>query len=349
MKTINKYIFLFLLAILAVSCNSDGDEVVLSGFQEGELKATASEVVLTNDNSGKLVLSFMWNAGELANTYSQKYGLPADALKTTLQFDTQSSFASAKDVVETAGAKSYTGKALNSLALSMGLEIGQPAKLYVRLKSTIAANVDPLYSNVVEVTVTPYEEIAFLYMPGDLSGGWDKYTTRLCSRNGNGEYEGFVNAQQWNNFKFTTEMSSTSGITYGSNKDDLYTLDDSSAQWNIWFEEAGYFLLKANTNTMKWSKTKITAFAVTGEFNAWSLATDVMTYDAVNQVWKVTCNISNTLYGIQIIANNDWNSKYGGSNGEITLGGANIEIATPGTYTITMNLSNPEKYTYTIE
>ncbi|MCU6167550.1 hypothetical protein KWH76_22365, partial [Enterobacter roggenkampii] len=66
-------------------------------------------------------------------------------------------------------------------------------------------------------------------------------------------------------------------------------------------------------------------------------------------VWKVTCNISNTLYGIQIIANNDWNSKYGGSNGEITLGGANIEIATPGIYTITMNLSNPEKYTYTIE
>lgn len=351
MKSLNLYIFLLLATLLGMSCENDGDRVVLSGFQEAELKATATNVVLSNENSGKLVFSLMWDAGQLQNTYSERYGISATALTTTLQFSTQNTFSEVKEVVETSSSKSYTGKALNSLALSLGLETGKAATIFIRLQSSIAANIQPLFSNVIELTVTPYEEIAFLYMPGDLSGGWDKYTTKVCSRAGNGEYEGFVEAAQWNNFKFTTEMSSTSGITYGSSPTDLYALDDSKDQWNIWFEEGGYFLIKANTNTMKWSKIAITGFYITGEFNGWNPTANAMTYDSAKKRWTITCNITTTLYGIQILANGDWAMAYGddNKNGELTLGGANIVINEPGTYTITMDLSNPEKYTYTIK
>ncbi len=102
---------------------------------------------------------------------------------------------------------------------------------------------------------------------------------------------------------------------------------------------------------MTWSKTAVTSFCVTGEFNSWSLTANPMTYDATNKVWTTVCNISTVLYGIQIIGNQNWDFKYGdtNANGTLTLGGGNIVVNTPGTYTITMDLSNPGKYTYSIK
>jgi hypothetical protein len=121
--------------------------------------------------------------------------------------------------------------------------------------------------------------------------------------------------------------------------------------WNIWFDEGGYFLVKADLNSMSWSKKAVSSFAVTGEFNSWSITANPMTYDPTRKVWTATCNISTVLYGIQIIGNADWAFKYGDTdkNGTLVLGGSNITIAAPGTYTITMDLSNPAKYTYKIQ
>lgn len=351
MKTIHSYIFFLLLPLLFVSCDRDGDIITLSDVQEGELLASASNVVLSNETAGALMLSLTWNTDSLKITHSDKYGISETAMTNTLQLDTLQSFANPKESIETGVSKSFTGSALNSLVLSMGLKPGKATTIYARLKSSIGANMKLLYSNVVSFTVTPYDVISFLYMPGDVSGGWNNYTTKLCSPSSNGEYEGYVAATQWANFKFCTEPNNTTAIYYGSLPNSLYTLDSSSSQWNIWFDEGGYFLVKANTNTMTWSKTAISSFCITGEFNGWSLTANPMTYNSVNKVWTVTCNISTVLYGIQIIANQDWNFKYGdnNNNGVLTLGGSNIVIASPGTYTITMDLSKPEKYTYTIK
>lgn len=337
--------------ILFVSCESDIEKVQILGFQEAELKASTDNVILSTSSANQLVYSLMWNAGELTTTGSGDYGVHATALVTTLQFSENDTFEDAYEISDRASSKSYTGKNLNSLVLSLGAKPNEAKKFYIRLKSAIASNVDPLYSNVVQLTVTPYEEIAFLYMPGDLSGGWDSYTTRLCSREGNGIYQGFVEAAIWSNFNFSTEANNTTATVYGSSPDNLYTLDKSADQWKIWFDEGGYFLLEANLKTLTWSKTPVTNFSVTGEFNSWSIDSDQMSYDSVRKVWTITCNITNTLYGVQIIMNKNWDIKYGTSSvaGELVEGGENIVIDTPGIYTITMDLNNPAKYTYTVE
>lgn len=336
--------------LFLASCDSDVEKVKILGFEEAELKSTASEVVLSSATAEKLVFSLMWNAGELTTTGSDDYGVTPNTLVTTLQFSTQSTFEDMTEVAEKSSAKSYTGKALNALALGLGVKPDETQTIYVRLKSALGANIEPLFSNVIEVKVTPYEEVAFLYMPGDLSGGWDSYTTKLCSPEGNGIYQGFIDAGAWANFKFATEPNNTTATVYGSAPDQLYALDNSSSQWNIWFDEGGYFLVEANLKTMSWKKTAVTGFSVTGEFNGWSLATDKMTYDSAQKVWTVTCDITNTQYGIQIIMNDNWDLKYGSkAAGELVAGGTNITIDKVGTYTITLDLSNPQKYTYSIQ
>nr|WP_320058872.1 DUF5111 domain-containing protein [uncultured Bacteroides sp.] len=347
MKTIYQYIMVMLSLMLVASCNNDGDTVTLSGFEAGELKATATDVVLTSEQSGNLVLAFAWNASELSVTQSDKYGTSAGLLVNTLQLSTESGFSSIKEYTETNYSKSFTGSVLNTLALSLGGKAGEATTIYARLKSSIGANQDPLYSNVVSVKVTPYEKVFYLYMPK--ADSYTDFSNKLCSREGDGEYEGYVQASQWDNFKFSTEANMTTGTVYGSSASGLYILDSSDAMWNIWFDEGGYFLIKASTNTQTWSKTAITSFSITGEFNAWSLTSDVMTYDSTTKKWSVTCNISNVLYGIQIIGNQNWSFKYGDAdgNGELTSG-ESIPVSEAGTYTITMDLSDPVKYTYTI-
>lgn len=350
MKSINLYILLFaIIPMLFSSCEKDGDMVTLSDVQPGELIVSDNNVILSDANSGSYVFSVAWNTKQLEINHAEKYGLATTALTNTVQFDTVSTFTNPKESVETATSKSFTGSSLNSFVLSMGLAPGKAQKIYVRLKSSIGANEDLLYSKISSFTVTPYDVIAFLYMPGMVN--WSDFSVKLCSPNSNGKYEGYVEAAQWANFKFSTTASTTAGTVYGSLANSLYTLDAGTSQWNIWFDEGGYFLLNANTNNLTWSKTKITSFSIAGDFNGWSTTANPMTYDAVNKVWTATCNFKGGEWGnnFKIIANNAWDIVYGDSSGKGILKPGESTAAPTGTYTVTMDLSHPEKYTYTIK
>lgn len=349
MKNYHHYIIALLIPLLGLTaCKKDGDTVTLQQIESNELVASTNELVLSNATAGSNVFSLSWSKDSLR--VSGGYQLAGNALTNTLQFDTLNTFTHPKESVETGVQKLFTGTSLNMLLLSMGLQPEQTKTVYIRLKTFVGNNVDALYSPIVSLKVTPFNLVSFLYMPGDLSGGWNSYTTRLCSPASDGKYEGYVNAAQWNNFKFT-EQASTTGVVYGSLANELYKLDPSAAQWNIWFDEAGYFLLKANTNDLTWSKTKINSFHISGDFNDWSTTATPMTYDAANKVWKATANFQPGQWGnsFQIIANSAWIIVYGDADGDGKIGAGEKVFPPAGTHTVTMNLSNPEKYTITIQ
>lgn len=351
MKNCKQYIIALLLPLLALTaCKKDGDIVTLEYISGNELVASASELVLTNATAGSNVYSLSWSKDSLRISYAAKYGLSATALTNTLQFDTVNTFTHPKESVETGVQKLYTGTSLNMLALSMGMQPEQTKTIYIRLKTVVGANIEPMYTPVVTLKVTTFNLVSFLYMPGDLSGGWNGYTTKLCSPTSDGKYEGFVNAAQWNNFKLA-EQSNGTGVVYGSVPNELYKLDASAAQWNIWFDEGGYFLVKANTNDLSWSKTKINSFHISGDFNDWSTSATPMSYDAVNKIWTATANFQPGQWGnsFQIIANSDWVIVYGDEDGNGVLGKGEKVYPSAGIHTVIMNLSNPEKYTITIQ
>lgn len=356
MKTIIFRIgILFFSLISIVSCTDNEPKYIAKAPAEGEfiLNASSENLVLLESGAGShTAVTFQWD--------SLVYSVSTPVI-FTLQIDTlNGDFTTPVEdqIALNSFQFSYSDSILNRKCLNLlKLKGGVEHNLKVRLKATMAYGNLPVYSNVLNIKVTPYavaKIVSFLYMPGDVSGSWSNFTTKICARNNDGLYEGFVKAAQWNNFKFTTEPTFSSGTVFGSDPSGLYKLSSSGTAWNIWFDAAGYFLVKADLNAMSWSKTAITSFCVTGDFNSWSLTANPMTYDAANKVWTANCNISNIGFGLKIVANGDWAHFYGdndnGKNaGELYFGGSNIVPTSTGSKKITMDLSNPEKYTYKIE
>ncbi|MCI1778694.1 MAG: DUF5114 domain-containing protein [Bacteroidales bacterium] len=180
--------------------------------------------------------------------------------------------------------------------------------------------------------------------------------TSLYSSSSDAKYTGFYNASEWENFMFS-DASDGTGKIYGSAPVDntgLYRLYCSSDKWNIWFDAGGYFYIEANFNdsSRSWSKTAITSISVLGDFNEWSLTSDVMTYDSSSKLWTATCNPSSWgTYGIKFIINGDWNWAYTDSNSDGILEPGTTEFMpsiAAGSCTITLDLNDPSQLKYTI-
>jgi len=69
-----------------------------------------------------------------------------------------------------------------------------------------------------------------------------------------------------------------------------------------------------------------------------------MKFDNANQVWKLT--VSLTAGEIKFRKNHDWGTNFGGTNGTLAAGGANIAVANAGTYDIVVDF-NANTYTLT--
>jgi len=352
-KTIFNLSAFILGLIFITSCTDNDPKYVASTPSEFKASSSLDSIVLHQAGAGAhTAVTFKWDSLIYNVSTPVTFTIQMDTLNGNFSNPVEEEIATNKYEV------SYSDSILNKKCLNLlKLKPDVQNKVQVRMKANLAYGNLPVYSNVKTLVITPYsvaKVLAFLYMPGDVSGGWGNYTTKLFSVNNDGKYEGYVNATQWANFKFT-EKADGSGTFYGSSATlGLSALDATSAQWNIWFDAGGYFLVKADLNSMTWSKTAITSFCVTGDFNGWSLTANPMTYDAVNNVWTATCDLSTIGFGIQIIANGDWGYKYGDNSGgknegELTLGGSNIVPVGTGTKTVTMDLSHPEKYSYTIK
>lgn len=347
---------LFICLISVSSCIDNEPKYIAKTPAEGEfvLSASSETITLVENGAGtRTAVTFQWD--------SLVYNV-STPVTFTIQMDTlNGDFSNPLEEIIAINSfqVSYSDSILNKKCLNLlKLKAEEENVVNVRIKATMAYGNMPVYSNVLNLKITPYKVakiLSFLYMPGDVSGGWSNFTTKICSRNNDGLYEGFVKAAIWNNFKFTTQQNFTSGTVFGSDPSGLYKLStNTTTQWNIWFDAAGYFLVKADLNAMTWSKTEITSFCVTGDFNGWSLTANPMSFDAVNNLWTANCNVSNIGFGLKIIANGDWTNFYGdndkGKNaGELNFGGGNIVPTSTGIKKISMDLSNPEKYTYKIE
>jgi len=349
-KIISRISLLFLGTIFMFSCSDNDIKYVATTPAAGEfvLASSNSTLVLNETGAGAhTALTFNWDSLTYKVSTPVTYTIQLDSLKGNFSSPVEEEIATNKYSI------SYSDSILNKKLLNLlKLKGGVASQIKVRLKANLAFKNMTTYSNTLTINITPYivsKVVSYLYMPGILSA--NDYTTKLCSRDNDGTYEGYIDAVQWTNFKFTDKTNGT-GTFYGSKANSLYTLDSSSSQWNIWFDEGGYFLVKANMNTLTWSKTLISSFCISGDFNSWSTTANPMTYNATTKLWTATCNFQPGQWGnnFQIIANNDWVIVYGDNSADNQLkAGEKIAITTAGTHTVTMDLSNPLKYTYTIQ
>ncbi|MBK1440710.1 SusE domain-containing protein [Parapedobacter sp. ISTM3] len=355
-NTIRRAGWVLCYAIIAMACEKAGDTVVATGLTDPDLSATAETVILDEQERNTLALQLVWNTGEIQLTGG--YDAKSMAIKTTALFALDEAFRTAARPQDVSSASlSYTHAALNELALGLGLVPGEPGTVYVRVETQLAANVPPKRSNTIRLTLTPYQPsdaADYLFMA---TSDFSAFPWKLCARDEDGRYDGFVRVDQWYNFYLASEESDAAPTIYGSYPEDggQYRLHAGSDRWNLWTSNGGYLYLQADVNELTWSETVVRSLAVTGDFNGWSTDATPLTYDSERNVW--TASITTTepeQWGIKILVNGDWGFFFGEGpeEGVCALYRADAGgFAYPhvGTHTLTLDLSDPKAFRYTVD
>ena len=354
MKKIFRNLMMLLCALTAlVSCDESGDKIYLDGFKASSLMASASDVVLSVDNSKDIVLSMAWQNPTLLSSDETK---PAGngVLKTYLQASPSESFATVKEYTVTDLSKAFTGADLNAAAKDLGLTAGQSSPLYFRIKSQKGANLDAAYSNVCQVNVTPYLiDMSYINI---LNENKEQVLSKLYSPHSDGVYSGYMNASSW----FHIWGKENDGTIWGNvgQDDHVYEMDNTESAWNFWFPgQSGIYYTVLDTKAKEFKPTFIKAMQLNGE---------AMTYDAPNYAWVkvITTTADNT--PINIVATGAEYSKatatddaaavaktmnYTLADGKMTdsKNAGSVNIAKAGTYTITVKVGENSDLTYSIE
>lgn len=333
-RNLTKLMTLGSIALLMLSaCKKDGAVVTSNGGKPGALSASSTTLVLDksklNDASAAITFNFT----------SANYGFDA-AVTNTLQIDSAGdnwNKPTSVTLSSKAGSISYSTADFNAMLLKLNLKGGVTSQIKVRLQHSVSAQVAPVYSNELSMTVTPFNLISFIYVPGAYQG-WNPATAdSLTSATSNGIYTGIINFTAGNlEFKITPEKKwdHSYGLTGGNS----VQLDGGG---NIVAPAAGLTWVTLDVNAKTITFAPVTAYySVIGDAAAgWGTDTD-MKYDNGNMQWILTTALSSSGQ-FKIRKNHDWAISYGipkvGADGSTLAkdNDDNIPVGATGTYKIT--------------
>ena len=352
-----------LMTLAITSCQKEGDRLYLSGLEEGNLVATASNVVLAQETSKQIALSFAWSTSAL--TVSDPAMHVPNLLSTRMQASTTNNFAPNNvESVETSLSKAYTGAELNTLAKSLGLTPGTATEVFFRLSTRTGSNMAPVYSNIVSIKITPYVidmSVGFILDSKMADNG-----LRLYSPQSNGSYTGFMGAVGWYGFY----LKEGDGTLWGNDGRDggppflLSSSDVKDERWNCWFPGiSGCYFVNVSAVKKQWSALLIPALTVSGGVQG------TMTFDRPNVKWvlpftatqagalKVKVSGIGKQYdfatGTDDAKAKDTPVAFAPSGENITFGTSaadiTLNVAAAGDYTLIIDLSNPRAFTVKAE
>jgi hypothetical protein len=198
---------------------------------------------------------------------------------------------------------------------------------------------------------------AQLWVPGAYQG-WSPGTAPTIKAINSSTFEGFVYISSATGYKFTSSPD-WDHINYGDAGTPGALTTDGAAP-GMGLSTPGYYKFNVNVSNLTYTATLINSMGMVGPAtlggsgDGWNQSV-AMTYDAANDVWKGTIDLSPG--ALKFRANNEWTINYGPADGNALNGtlifddpGA-INITEAGNYTVTIDMSRseaPYKYTYAI-
>lgn len=374
-----KILLIGILATLSLNSCSDDDEFTFVAKEDPDgvffVNSVSDNYVLQGSNRESLGERFIWNEVDLDVQTTVRYELQASENQS---FDSFSVLGS--DIAET----NYAVKVgtMMGLAEDAGLdndpETDAPnvGTIYFRVRAYAGNNSEnnveqisePLAVNVelLEAAEEEEEELPKLYVVGNFqnAGGYGNDWTPedgvplAASAAGETDFEGFVYINVDSpEFKFLPSNEGWDG-DYGDGGEDngVFTgilEQEDEANAGTPDGTGGYYLVKVNTETMEYTLEE-TNWGVIGSATptGWESDTD-MTYDADAKLWTLTLDLTEQEApddGIKFRANDAWDLNIGDNDadGSLEFDGQNISVPEDGNYTVTMDLSNPRQYTYTL-
>ena len=349
MKNITKSI-IALFAVVALSCSVEDvqDRPVIEGIDSPVLTAPTSGAayVLSPANAAVQAERFTWKSANFGGDVQVNYAVEID--KKGNAFKTPQSIGS----VISANQVSVSVESMNKAALLLKATPFAPSEFEVRIKASAGA-LAAMYSNIIGIVVTPYTtENPKLWVPGGYAAAsgypkdWDPATSPQLSASAFGkvDFEGYINFNDANaEYKFTSFPEWKGEYAAGATAGTLALTGP-----NLKIPAAGYYLIVADTEKLTYKATA-TAWGIIGDGTpgGWDNST-AMTYNKTTKVWTLTANL--TQKEMKFRANNAWDLNLGdtGANGTMEYGGDNIKVPSAGNYTITLDLSSPRNYKYSL-
>lgn len=233
------------MLLLLASCKKDETKAYSSLGTAGTLTASTTSPALSKPNGENVALTFNWGATPVTGS--------AGTVTYTIQVDKKgNNFKLPREIAAAGTTTAVKVIDLNKALLNLSLAENVSTQVEVRLKSTIAANVDAVYSNVVTLTVTPYSLISYVYVPGGYQG-WNPATApTLASATSNGIYDGAVTvATTVTDFGFKIAPEPNWNVSYGGAAGVL-----STSGANLAFPSAGTYKLHVDMNALTYTITK---------------------------------------------------------------------------------------------
>lgn len=269
-----KIVVVAMLVIALGACEEDMEKTMISG--------DITESVLNDPDSSDYTLTFE-NADEQFNTFSWSatdFGFEA-SITYTLQMDTVGGAWQKPVNLGTTQTLSLSPSVstVNAALLGKGVAPDVPAEVMFRVMATVNPNVDPVYSNEITATVTPYE-VSFppIYVIGDAQG-WDLNSALELTSTGPGIYEGVGLFQEAGKFRFfatpswDAEQWNADFFAGGDVPEILVHAADGDA--NFIFEGANgvyKIVVDLNNQAITLEEGEMPTLFVIGEAQGWDLA-----------------------------------------------------------------------------
>ena len=335
-KIIYKLTYLTALFAFIYSCD-DVERVYYNDAAETVLSLSDDNLVLIEENAANEVLTLTWTEPD--------FGFSAAALYS-VQIDVQGGDFSNPQIISVGGAfdKTFTVEELNAKLLSLSMIPNEEGVASFRIKATLS-EYQEIYSNTVNITVTPYSSLLDLstslgVVGSATPGGWGNenildlpfystattnvYVAYVTLRNGEIK---FRNNNDWSE-------------NWGDDGADG-TLDSYGA--NIAVSE-GTYKIEVNFSSMTYTMEEY-SWGIVGSAttNGWGGPDMMFHYNSFQDDWRAVVTLGDG--EVKFRFNNDWGLNYGddGADGTMEANGANIAVSA-GHYLVTMNL-NTQSYT----
>lgn len=335
------FIYMFFAGIISmlVSCEKDGDKVIMMHTPEAPAISELPNLTLTRANGNNMLL-FKGTPVNPGFRASANYFLEAAKAGTNFSNPVVIANSVRNDSIK------ISVSDLNSILLKK-LPADQVSSVDFRFRTVLVVDAG---TGAVGTTSDPLEyvsptqtaDVTVYGLPRlDLISN-NAVTGKVESALGDGKYTGFV---KFDKTKPYTLKDPDAGTVYGDNAGALKVNGTA-----ITPSDNGWHRLTVDTKALTY-KTEAYQIGLVGSAtpNGWDSPDQKMDYDAATGTWKITITLK--AGDIKFRLNDGWAWNMGGTPDKLTHDGANIAVAA-GNYTITLTITNPtqgsETGTFTI-